>query len=180
MEWSFDSFFMAGFECSSHRRRDGVRLDLVRATSHGKHVGSDYSLCASLGFRTIRDGIRWHLIERSPGNYDWSSWMPALEAAERAGVQVIWDLFHYGSPDHVDQSAGDFAQRFTDFALAAIEVQQSVSGRPPMLCPLNEISFMAWAVEVGHFPASGPTDKGRFKRELVRTATTCARAIRKQ
>ncbi|RWO95779.1 MAG: hypothetical protein EOQ99_33560, partial [Mesorhizobium sp.] len=30
----FASFFMAGFECSSHRRGDGVRLDLIRATAH--------------------------------------------------------------------------------------------------------------------------------------------------
>jgi hypothetical protein len=74
--------------------------------------------------------LRWHLIEKARGQYDWSSWLPALEAAERTGVQVIWDLFHYGSPDHVDPAADDFPQRFTDFALAAVEVQQSVSVRP--------------------------------------------------
>ena len=105
---TFASFFQAGFECSSHRRRDGVRLDLIRATGHDKHVLRDYRLCKQLGFGTIRDGLRWHLIEKSPGKYDWSSWLPALEAAERVGVQVIWDLFHYGSPDHVDQAARRF------------------------------------------------------------------------
>jgi len=56
-----------------------------------------------------------------------------LEATEEAGVQVIWDLFHYGSPDCVDQSAADFPDRFTDFALAAVELQQSISDRPPLL-----------------------------------------------
>ena len=64
---AFDSFLQAGFECSSHRRKDGVRLDLIRATSHDKHVVQDYSACAELGFRTLRDGLRWHLIERAPG-----------------------------------------------------------------------------------------------------------------
>ena len=44
---SFESFFMAGFECSSHRRRDGVRLDLIRATGHDKHVLADYRQCKS-------------------------------------------------------------------------------------------------------------------------------------
>jgi hypothetical protein len=116
----FDSFFMAGFECSSQRRPDGVRLDLIRATAHDLHELNDYSQCKQLGFRTIRDGLRWHLIEKAPGKYDWSSWMPALEAAEQVGMQVIWDLFHYGSPEHVDQSAADFPNRFTDFATAAI------------------------------------------------------------
>jgi beta-glucosidase/6-phospho-beta-glucosidase/beta-galactosidase len=174
----FSSFFMAGFECSSHRRRDGVRLDLIRATGHDKHVDRDYALCRELGFSTLRDGLRWHLIEKSPGKYDWSSWLPALEAAERAGICVIWDLFHYGSPDHVDQAAQDFPDRFTEFALAAIEIQQSVASGPPMVCPLNEINFLSWAVEVGYFPCPGAEEVGWFKRQLVRTATRSAKAIR--
>lgn len=177
---NFDSFFMAGFECSSHRRTDGVRLDLIRATTHDRHVLRDYRLCKSLGFGTLRDGVRWHLVEKSPGQYDWSSWMPALEAAEEAGVQIIWDLFHYGSPDHVDQASPDFPARFTDFALAAVAQQQTVSGRPPVVCPLNEINFLSWAVEVGYFPRCGPNEPGWFKRQLVRTAIAAAGAIRKE
>ena len=165
---TFASFFQGGFESSSHRRRDGVRLDLIRATSHDKHVLGDYRQCAELGLRTIRDGLRWHLIEKSPGKYDWSSWMPALEAAERAGVEIIWDLFHYGSPDCIDQAAPDFPERFTEFAVAALEVQQSGSNRPPLICPLNEINFLSWAVDDGYFPRVGPNQRGWFKDQLVR------------
>jgi beta-glucosidase/6-phospho-beta-glucosidase/beta-galactosidase len=176
----FDSFFMAGFECSSHRRRDGVRLDLIRATGHDRHVLNDYRLCRELGFRTVRDGLRWHLIGKAPGNHDWSSWMPALEAAEEVGMQVIWDLFHYGSPDCIDQAAPDFPDRFTDFALAAIEVQQSVSKRPPLLCPLNEINFISWAVDDGYFPQVGPKQRGWFKHQLVTTAIAVSRAIKRE
>ncbi|MBV9529392.1 hypothetical protein [Sphingomonas sp.] len=175
---TFASFFQAGFECSSHRRRDGVRLDLIRATGHDKHVLGDYALCRKLGFATIRDGLRWHLIEKAPGQYDWSSWIPALEAAEEVGMQVIWDLFHYGYPDHVDAAATDFGARFTDFALAALEVQQSVTGRAPLVIPLNEINFLSWAIEVGYFPRVGPDERGWFKRRLVGTAIRSARAIR--
>jgi beta-glucosidase/6-phospho-beta-glucosidase/beta-galactosidase len=176
----FDSFFMAGFECSSHRRRDGVRLDLIRATAHDKHALADYRRCAELGFTTVRDGLRWPLVEKPGGAYDWSSWLPMLEAAEQAGVQVIWDLFHYGSPDHVDQAAPDFPERFTDFALAAIDLQQSVSKRPPLVCPLNEINFISWAVEVGYFPRVGPKKIGWFKRQLIRTTIAASSAIRRQ
>jgi hypothetical protein len=65
---SFKSFFMAGFECSSHRRvGDGARLDLVAATGHDRLVREDYQACAAHGLRTVRDGLRWHLIEREPG-----------------------------------------------------------------------------------------------------------------
>jgi beta-glucosidase/6-phospho-beta-glucosidase/beta-galactosidase len=176
----FDSFLMAGFECSSHRRRDGVRLDLIRATGHDRHVLNDYRLCRELGFRTLRDGLRWHLIGETPGKYDWSSWMPALEAAEDVGMQVIWDLFHYGSPDSIDQAAPDFPDRFTDFALAAIEVRQSVSKRPPLICPLNEINFISWAVDDGYFPQVGPKQRGWFKHQLVRTAISASRAIKRE
>jgi beta-glucosidase/6-phospho-beta-glucosidase/beta-galactosidase len=180
MDTHFQSFFQAGFECSSHRRRDGVRLDLIRATGHDKHVRLDYGLCAKYGFTTVRDGLRWHLIGKTPDKYDWSSWLPALEAAEEAGVEVIWDLFHYGSPDHIDPAAADFPERFTDFALAALEVQRSVTARPPIICPLNEINFMAWAVEVGYFPRVGPDQPGWFKRQLVRAGVAAAKAMRAQ
>jgi beta-glucosidase/6-phospho-beta-glucosidase/beta-galactosidase len=175
---AFDSFFMAGFECSSHRRKDGVRLDLIRATGHDKHVLNDYRQCRDLGFGTLRDGLRWHLIEKAPGQYDWSSWRPMLEAAEEAGVQVIWDLFHYGAPDCIDQAAPDFPDRFTDFAIAALELHESVSRRPPLVCPLNEINFLSWAVDDGYFPRVGPEEFGWFKKQLVKTAIAAARAIK--
>jgi beta-glucosidase/6-phospho-beta-glucosidase/beta-galactosidase len=177
---TFASFFQAGFECSSHRRRDGVRLDLIRATGHDKHVLRDLRLCKQLGFGTIRDGLRWYLIEKTPGQYDWSSWLPALEAAESVGLQVIWDLFHYGSPDCVDAAAPDFPDRFTEFAIAAVEVQQSVSARPPIVCPLNEINFLSWAVDDDYFPRVGPRERGWFKHQLVRAAVTAARAIKQR
>src|SRR3954451_24413930 len=180
MVTNFDSFLQAGFECSSHRRKDGVRLDLISATGDDKHVVQDYRLGRELGFRTPGDALRWHLIEKAPGKYDWSSWMPALEAAEQLGMQVSWDLFHYGSPDHVDQGAPDFPERFTEFAMAALEVQQSVSKRPPLVCPLNEINFLSWAVDDGYFPHVGPKQRGWFKDHLVRTAIAAAEAIRRQ
>ena len=103
-----------------------------------------------------------------------------LEAAEEAGMQVIWDLFHYGSPDCIDQASPDFPDRFTDFALAAIDLQQSVSNRPALVCPLNEINFLSWAVDDGYFPAVGPDEPGWLKEQLVRTGITAAQAIKKR
>jgi hypothetical protein len=102
---TFQSFFMAGFECSSHRRPDGVRLDLLDSTGHAALAAEDYRACAAHGLLTARDGLRWHLIEQVPGRYDWSSWLPMLEAAAQVGIEVIWDLLHYGSPDHLDRAA---------------------------------------------------------------------------
>ncbi|TKB88612.1 MAG: beta-glucosidase, partial [Mesorhizobium sp.] len=174
----FDSFFMAGFECSSHRRADGARLDLIRATSHDLHAHGDYRRCAELALRTIRDGLRWHLIETAPGVFDWSSWTSAIEAAQAAGVQIIWDIFHYGSPDHVDQGGPGFIEAYARFAAEAVRVHRTVTGVAPLVCPINEISFFAWAVEVGYFPRVGPNKRGWFKRHLVRAAVAGVRAMR--
>jgi beta-glucosidase/6-phospho-beta-glucosidase/beta-galactosidase len=180
MPSTFDSFFQAGFECSSHRRTDGVRLDLIGATSHDRHALGDYRQCSELGFRTLRDGLRWHLVEKTPGRYDWSSWLPMLEAAEQTGMQVIWDLFHYGSPDHVDQGSPDFPKKFAEFAVAALEFRESVTKQPPLICPLNEINFVCWAVESGYFPQVGPKKRGWLKRQLVTAWIAATKAIREQ
>jgi beta-glucosidase/6-phospho-beta-glucosidase/beta-galactosidase len=177
-EGIFSSFFQAGFECSSHRRKDGVRLDLIRATSHDRHALRDYRLCERMGLRTLRDGLRWHLIEKSPGQYDWSSWLPMVEAAEEVGLEIVWDLFHYGSPDHVDQASPDFPRRFADFAVAALEVRRSITAARAFVCPLNEINFVCWAVESGYFPPIGPDERGWLKTQLVTAWIEAVRAIR--
>ncbi|HEX8381012.1 MAG TPA: hypothetical protein VF619_10750 [Allosphingosinicella sp.] len=176
----FASFFMAGFECSSHRRRsDGVRLDLIASTGHERLVRADYRSCAEHGLLTLRDGLRWHLIEREPGRYDWSSWLPMLEAAADTGVQVMWDLFHYGSPDHLDQGSQEFIRSYARFAGEAVRLHREVTGLAAIVCPLNEMSFLAWAARNGVFPAIGANEEGGWlSRHLVSTAIAGMRAMR--
>lgn len=177
----FSSFFMAGFECSTQKRRDGRRLDLIVSTHHDINVEADYRACVEQGLTTVRDGLRWHLIERAPGVYDWSTWRPMLRAAKAAGVQVIWDLCHYGWPNFVDLWSDRFVERYTFFAEAAARVfAEEMDGAVPLWCPMNEISFFAWAAgEVGHF---FPTANGRgpeLKQQLVRAAVSGAKACRR-
>jgi hypothetical protein len=76
-----NSFFLGGFECSTHRRHDGRRLDLIAATGHDRAVVQDYLWMVEHGIRSVRDGVRWHLIETTPGHYDWSSLVPMVRAA---------------------------------------------------------------------------------------------------
>ena len=81
----FESFFIGGFECSTHRRRtDRVRLDLTRATGHDRNAEKDFAQLRGVGLHTVRDGLRWHLIEALPGYYDWSSLLKLLKAANAA------------------------------------------------------------------------------------------------
>ena len=174
----FRSFLMAGFECSSHRRPDGLRLDLVRSTGHAQHALADYRACAAHCLHTVRDGLRWHLIEQAPGRFDWSSWLPMVEAAAAAGVEVIWDLFHYGSPDFLDQGSEAFIEHYARFAEEAVRVHREATGAPALVVPVNEISFFSWAVRTGYFPAAGPDEQGWFKRHLARAAIAGVKAMR--
>src|SRR5579883_3295621 len=92
----FPGFFLGGFEGSTQRRGDGRQLDIIAATRHDVMAELDYGLLRDAGIAAARDALRWHLIERAPGRYDWSSFLPMLRAARRTGVRVVWYLCHYG------------------------------------------------------------------------------------
>jgi beta-glucosidase/6-phospho-beta-glucosidase/beta-galactosidase len=173
----FPSLFMAGFDASSHRRKDGLRLDLIAGTGHDALAVEDYRACAALGLRGVRDGLRWHLIERSRGTYDWSTWRPMLKAAHAAGVRVVWDLFHYGYPDFLQIGSPEMLDAYGEFAAAATRVHREEVGEPPLFCPFNEISFVAWAVDDGYFPPVG-LKGAELKRALVALALAGVAAVR--
>jgi hypothetical protein len=170
---------MAGFECSSHRRRDGQRLDLLRATGHDSWARSDYHQVAGLGLRAARDGVRWHIIESRSGHYDWSSFLPMLDATRAAGVEVIWDLCHYGWPDDLDIWSAEFVERFSRFAAAVARLIRDRSDASLLFCPVNEISYFAWAGgEVGRMQPAGGGRGAELKRQLVRAGIAATEAIK--
>jgi beta-glucosidase/6-phospho-beta-glucosidase/beta-galactosidase len=136
---------MGGFECSTHRNRAGKRLDMIAATRHDELAEPDYERLMRLGIRTARDGVRWHLIETGPGRYDFSSLEQQVAAVKATGIQIIWDIFHYGFPDDVDVANRQFVDRFARFAAATCEFLASELGPRLVICPVNEISFFSWA-----------------------------------
>lgn len=174
----FQSFFMGGFECSSHIRRDRHRLDLIAATHHDQHALSDYQALQRHRINTIRDGLRWHLIERIPGQYDFSSLLPLVRAAQVTGMQVIWDVCHYGWPNDLDIWSPQFVTRYAAFARATASfIKQELDGTP-FYAPINEISFLAWAG--GDVAFFNPHAQGRgleLKAQLVRAAIAGIEAI---
>ena len=177
----FASFFLGGFECSTHRRApDGLRLDLLRATQHDRLCARDYRALAALGIRTVRDGLRWHLIETAPGHYDWSSALMMLDAARQTDTQVIWDLCHYGWPDDLDIWGPEFAPRFARFAAAAASlVRDRGPPGPAYYCVVNEISFWAWAGGDMRLMAPFTEHRGfELKHRLAEAAIHAIRAIR--
>ena len=169
-ESGFQSFFLGGFECSTHRLRNGKRLDLVHSTKHDQFATSDYQLLQEYGISTVREGLRWHLIEERPQHFDFSSAEPIIRAARETGTEVIWDFWHYGWPDDIDILSAEFVHRFTRFALAATELL-SESFEAPLICPVNEISFFSWAGgEAGIFNPFAKHRGGEMKNQLVRAS----------
>jgi len=179
----FRSFLQGGFECSTHRLRPGTgealgrRLDIIDAVGHDRHAAQDYRQLAGLGIRTVRDGFRWHLIDKS-GGYDWSSIRPMLRAATETGAQVIWDLLHYGWPDDLDIWSPGFVDRFARYAGACAITVREESDAVPFYCPVNEISFFSWGGgDAGYL---NPFANGRgfeLKVQLARAAIAAMEAI---
>ena len=174
----FRSFFQGGFESSTHRRHDGRRLDMIAAIGHDRHAADDYRTLGRHGIRTVRDGLRWHLIETAPGRYDWSSFLPMLRAARDTGTQVIWDVLHYGWPDDLDIWTPAFSERLARFAAAAARVVRDETDAIPFYSPVNEVSFFAWGG--GDAAYLNPFARGRgheLKVQLARTAIMAMDAI---
>lgn len=176
----FGSFFLGGFECSNQRRRDGLRLDLMQSTGHLACCDLDYRLLSQAGIHAARDGFRWPAIEKRPDRYDWSCMTPLVQAAKNHGVRVIWDLCHYGWPGWIDIWSANFVRRFAAFCAAAAKYLREETGEPGWFCPVNEISFWAWAG--GDVDEMNPFATGRggeLKRQLARAWLAAVTTIRK-
>jgi hypothetical protein len=175
----FPSFWMAGFECSSqvHYRGRG-RLDYTAELQHDTRCDGDYAALAQFGIRTIRDGIRWHLIERRASHFDFSTGEPLLRAVQRHRLLAIWDVCHYGWPDDVDPLRPDFPDRYARLARAFARFMRDNSGDVPFYAPINEISFLSWCTgEVAIFAPFGQGQGNVAKHNYIRAAVAGMEAI---
>ena len=173
------SFAMGGFEGASMVLDTGRRVDVIAGSRHDAEARTDYRLLGELGIRTARDALRWHLIERVPGLYDWSSVLPMIRAAADASVEVIWDLCHFGLPDGAELWSPALPERFAAFARAAAILMREESDAVPLWCPINEISYWAFAGgDRGHFVPCARNRGAEWKRQLVRMAVAGSRAVR--
>jgi beta-glucosidase/6-phospho-beta-glucosidase/beta-galactosidase len=186
----FPSFFMGGFECSTHIDRSHRRQDFVRLTQHDRFFRQDYERALSVGLRVVREGLRWHLIESGgpPGphgsngaarRYDFSSIAPMVDAAEEMGITLINCLHHYGLPDGADPLHPDFPKRFASYAAAFAEWRARRVSRPRWYGAVNETSLFSFAAgEEGWFYPFY-TDSGQeLKVAMVKAALAATDAIR--
>ncbi len=177
-EFTFQSFLQAGFECSTHKRRNGHRLDLVSATRHDEFVARDYERLQNFGIRTVREAARWHVIEATAGTYDFRSLDILLDAATGTGTEVILDLLHFGWPDRVDPIHFSFKHSFEQFTSAIARHLKRFPNRCRLIAPINEVSFLSWAG--GDAASINPYLTGRgseLKRNLIRAAAASSEVL---
>jgi hypothetical protein len=141
----FRSFWWGGYECTDQLNAFGNRVDFLPLTGHLQLIDQDYADLGPFNIRTVREGIRWAHIEKTPYQYDWSTVQLMLDAGKRAGIQQVWDLCHFGYPDDLTPLHPMFARRFAALCRAFVHFYRAQ--RPDdtlIVTPINEVSFMSW------------------------------------
>ncbi len=141
---TFKTFFIGGYECADLINNKGNRVDLLADTAHDNRVEEDYSLLAQAGIKTVREGIRWSFVEKQPHHYDFTEVKNRLVAAQKAGIQQLWDICHFGYPDNLIPSHPQFVQRLAGVCKTFTELYRSCTNDPLIITPVNEISFLSW------------------------------------
>jgi beta-glucosidase/6-phospho-beta-glucosidase/beta-galactosidase len=174
----FRSFFLGGFESAYQINCYGHRIDMIASTKHDIFAQGDYARAREIGIRTVRDAMRWYLIDRG-ARFDLSSFLPMLEASIKEDIQVIWTLCHYGWPDDLDIFSGKFVDRFERYARKMAEVLVDHGIESPLIIPFNEISYFCHAIcgEGDMYPhALGRS--WELKKQIVRATIAGIEAIR--
>lgn len=170
----FGSFWQGGFEGADHVNPAGTRLCMQTCTGHLAHLDGDYRRAKALGIRTVRESVGWR---RAAGarDADFDCVARRERAAHAHGIQILWTLWHYGIPEDVDLFSDDLPSRFADFCRAFAQCLRDTGAadRPRVYTPVNEISFLSWAVCRGD-----PVRGYALKKRLVAADLAGCRAIR--
>ena len=136
---------MAGFECADQQNAFGERVDLIKLTGHDRFIDEDYQRLKEIGIQTVREGIRWSFVEKTPFQYDWSQVGEIIINAKKNGIQVIWDICHFGFPDDLTPLHPMFARRFSHLCKAFVLKYRSLVPEGELIVtPINEVSFLSW------------------------------------
>lgn len=136
---------MAGFEGADHVNSSGIPLDMDALTQHEQFTQSDYEVLHDFGIETVRESVGWRLVEKN-GQFDFSSLQRKLDAARRCNMQILWTLCHYGWPDELEVFSEEWINRFARFCQKTSEFIACHCDTVPVYTPINEISFLTWAI----------------------------------
>ncbi len=176
----FRSFWIAGYEGADHINGSGLPLVMNDLTGHGADPVADYALLREFDIHTVRESVGWRVTERAGGRFCLNTLERRARAAEECGLQVIWTLMHYGYPADVDIFSPAFIDRFARYCGRVARFLAPYSDQP-VYSPINEISFLSWAICESRLfhPYTGTLKDYGFelKKHLVRASIAGCEAI---
>jgi len=141
----FKSFWMGGFECTDQLNTHGDRVDFLHVTAHLELIMEDYTLLQQFQMKTVREGLRWSMVEVRPYVYDFSTAKKMIITARDLGIQQIWDICHFGFPDDLSPLHPHFTPRFAALCTAFAQFYKAMGFDEPLIVtPINEVGFMSW------------------------------------
>jgi beta-glucosidase/6-phospho-beta-glucosidase/beta-galactosidase len=141
----FKSFWMGGYECTDQLNHYGNRVDLLSLTGHIEHIVRDYKLLSEVNISTVREGIRWSIVEKRPYEYDFSTVAYMISVGKEQNIQQIWDICHFGYPDDLSPLHPHFERRFVALCEAFVKFYRAIIPDGPLLVtPINEVGFISW------------------------------------
>lgn len=159
------------------RHKDGrlYRQDEVELIRHDEFLEVDYRLMVEAGCIGIREAARWYLSHPERDTYRWDWLDRVVYEAERNGLKLYLDLWHYGYPDWMDILSPDAPRKFAEFA-------RQIAKRYPSLeyyCVCNEPSLL---VELGGrqgqwSPFLREEQPSMFRRQISRMIIDASKAI---
>lgn len=171
---------MAGFECTDQLNCFGNRVDFLKVTGHLDNILEDYQNLSPFNIKTVREGIRWSVVERTPYNYDWTDVRRIIENAVENDIQVVWDMCHFGFPDDLSPLHPMFARRFARLCKAFVKYFRNMNPYETLIItPINEVSFLSWLG--GEVCGTSPYCRGygwEVKYALVKAYIEAIEAIR--
>ena len=141
----FKSFWMAGYECADQVNAFGNRVDFLKITGHLSRIEDDYKDLNLLNIKTVREGIRWSVVEKTPYQYDFSAVEAVIVAGKKNNIQQLWDICHFGFPDDLTPLHPMFARRFAAVCGAFVQFYRQIDPDGVLIItPINEVSFLSW------------------------------------
>jgi beta-glucosidase/6-phospho-beta-glucosidase/beta-galactosidase len=116
------------------------RVDEMEKAFHYKYWKTDFELVKELGIDFLRYGPAYYKTHAAPGTYEWDFADETFQYLEKAGINPIVDLCHFGVPDWMGNFQNpDFPHYFAEYA-------EAFARRFPHLqlyTPINEIFIAA-------------------------------------
>jgi beta-glucosidase/6-phospho-beta-glucosidase/beta-galactosidase len=162
-------------------RHSGQRLDEYELTGHLEQWREDLNRARATGASAIRYGLPWYRVNPAPGVFDWE-WADAVigHLAGDAGLRIILDLVHYGTPAWLERSFADprYPVAAAEYAAAVASRYRGVIGAyTPLNEPLVTASFCGMR---GVWPPYLTGDRGWsiVVAAVAAGVQACVRAIR--